>query len=350
MNRRHLLQGLSAAALLPLAAGVQAAPGDAALPLVSLVVNVQDFRYPDESAETVTRLCAILQAHGVRGDFYLTHPVLALYHERGHGAVVDALRAQGLCYHVRPPHPLFHPFDARLRGLGGEALALALRAAETQALDLATGALDPAREGGFLGVTTAMGRPPTCVGLPNPDPAIRAAALDLYRELGARAFVKYHGEKARPETPYEWTQGLLARPADIVIDRWAAAGEPRPDLWWNRAARGELSLDGRPEARLRARLSAWRGSRAPFVQVPIHENNVAHHGPDAWRETYWADEQKTVPRSPPYDLGARDPSRRRSRAEQERIFEAWEALVAWAAENSRVSTMEDLVALAPPAP
>ncbi len=350
-TRRDVLAALAASAAVAGLPGraratepVTAPPDDR--PVVSFVINVQDFLDPVGSARTLERMCASFARHGVRGDFYLTAPMVRLYQQHRRTDVLEALRGQGISYHVRPPHPLFHPFDARLSGLDAAALRATLRQFETQALDLATGQAIPDQPGGFAHVTDVFGRAPACVGLPNPDRTVKQAAMDVYRNMGARGVVWYHGERTKVDSPFEKRGGLLARPADIVVDRWLAPGERRPQLWWNRAARGGISGAGDPRSQLDARIAGWKAPRPPFVLLPIHEDNVTRSGPDAWRDIYWADTGKSRPKSPPYDLSTREVGQRRSDRESDAILDAYDALIAHCATRYRVLPMDGVVALA----
>lgn len=354
-SRRDLLPALAALPalpallLLPSPARAQApapvpapAPAPAPVPQLTFVVNVQDFRYLDDSADTVVALAALFRKHGVRGDFYLNGPMCERYLARRPDAIA-ALRDQGLCYHVRPPHPLFEGFDGRLEGASPQDLAALLLQAETQALDLATGALDPKAPGGFSLVRDTFGRAPSTVAMPNRNPAVRAAACATYRELGARAVVWFHGARTKADQPFEWQQGLLARPCDVAVDRWAAPGEQKEELWWNRYRDGQAPRGAGLAEHLAQQAAAWSGARAPYMLVLTHDNNYSRRGPDPWVHTYWTDNKKSAPRSPPYDLAAPDPGQARSKAEQRRILAALEEAVAWAAAHARVVTMEEIV-------
>jgi hypothetical protein len=243
---------------------------------------------------------------------------------------------------VRPPHPLFEGFDGRLAGASPQELSSLLLQAESQALDLATGALDPKAPGGFSLVRDTFGRAPSAVAMPNRNPAVRAAACATYRELGARAVVWFHGARTKADQPFEWQQGLLARPCDVAVDRWAAPGEQKEELWWNRYRDGQAPRGAGLAEHLAQQAAAWAGSRAPYMLVLTHDNNYSRRGPDPWVHTYWTDNKKSAPRSPPYDLAAPDPGQARSKAEQRRILAALEEAVAWAAAHARVVTMEEI--------
>jgi hypothetical protein len=55
---------------------------------------------------------------------------------------------------------------------------------------------------------------------------------------------------------------------------------------------------------------------------------------------------KGPPLSPPFKLDAPDVSRPRPKAEQEKIWKAYEDLVAWSGANLRVVTSKELVRMA----
>ncbi len=312
---------------------------------VTFVLNVHDTRYVNESADTVLRLIKIFQKYKVRGDFYLTAPKTEMFVKQ-RPDVIAALQESGMTisYHVRPPHPIYAGFDARLRNLDDEKLAAAVRDYEIYHLDLTTGDLQRDQPGGYAYVAKVFGRPPVVVSPQSGDPRIRAAALKVYADLGARMAVLYHESGTKLKQPFEWSHGLLARPSDFSVTRWALPGEPRESFWWNRLDSPQAAAFN-PTAYLKKRLTEWSGSRPPFITALIHENNFYRFGPEAWQFVY-TDPQTRRPLSPPYDLNAPDRSRPRSSEEQERIWKAYEELVAHAAAHLRVVTSEDIVAMA----
>jgi len=312
---------------------------------MSFVVNVHDFVHVDESADTLLRAIAIFEKHGVRGDFYLTGPMAKVYAEK-RPDVLARLRDSGMTvsYHVRPPHPLYDGFDQRLRGLSDADLAASLMDYERYGLDLSTGDLLRAERGGYSLVKEIFESAPVAVGAPSGDPRIRAAALRTYEELGAGMCVLYHETGTDLEKPFEYAEGLLVRPSDFSVTRWSAGENPSDDFWWNLLGRFGDAYD--PSGYLDLQLAAWTGGRPPFVTSLIHENNFARRGPEAWTSIYYADRDKKVPRTPPFDLNAKDMSRLRSTEEQEAIWTAYEKLVATAARDLRVVTSADLMGMA----
>ncbi|MFZ5476945.1 MAG: hypothetical protein ACOZNI_09245 [Myxococcota bacterium] len=333
------------AALLLLAAAPAKAPSPAdpcPSGCIQFAVNVHDVGHVGESADTVLRLVSIFERHHVRGEFYLTGPMVELYlAERPD--VIARLKASGMgvAYHVRAPHPLVPGFEAPLRDLDDAALAAALRDYETYRLDRATGALDRTRPGGFALARETFGAPPTTVVVPARDGRVKKAALELYRSLGAVGVVWYHEEGAPIERPIETRAGLVARPSDFSVTRWGTGGNGKGQFWWNRV--DDPAFD--PLAYLQARLAAWPHPRGAFVTALVHENNFPRKGAESWTRSYYTDASKDVPLPPPWDLTPPEDNTPRPASEQAAIWARYEALVAWSAANLRVVTMADVAAM-----
>lgn len=317
---------------------------------MTFAINVHDTVHVDESADTILRLIGIFEKYGVRGDFYLTAPMVSLYAER-RPEVIERLRDSNMTisYHVRPPHPLYNGFDDGLKNMDDAALAAAITDYETYRLVLATGGLLYDQPGGYAYVASVFGRDPVVASAPSGDRRIKTAAEKVYAGLGAQATVLYHEEGTDTKQPFEWVEGLLIRPSDFSVTRWGETGrEGKEPFWWNMLSTAKAA-EYDPTAYLQSQLSAWQAKntgRSPFITALIHENNFYRQGAEAWTPFYYADTGKKQPLSPPFDLNASDPSKPRSRAEQDAIWAAYEEMVAWAAANLRVATSEDIVALA----
>ncbi len=311
---------------------------------ITFAVNVHDFVNVDQSAETILRLIGIFEKYGVRGDFYLTGPQVWAYLEH-RPDVIERLRESGMTisYHVRPPHPAVPGFDRVLSGLSPDEAREVLRDYETYRLDLRTGGLLRDQPGGFTLLTQVFGKPPVVASIPSPK--WRDVILPVYAELGARMTLIYHETGTAPENPFEWVHGLLVRPSDFSITRWKAPGTEKELFWWNMIT-GPLRKFYDPLKHLKEELSRWSYSRPPFITVLIHENNFYRKGATPWLSIFYRDIKRRIPREPPYDLDAPDPSSPRSPEEQEAIWRAYEELVAYAAEDLCVVTSEDIVRMA----
>jgi hypothetical protein len=218
---------------------------------------------------------------------------------------------------------------------------------ETYELDLRTGKLNRDKPGGYAYVAQVFGRKPVTVGASDENPRVKEAALRNYASLGAQMAVLYHESGTDPDQPFEYRAGLLARPSDFSITRFALPGNPRGVFWWNmldtpRAAEFD------PMALLKRQLAEWKGPRPPFITCLIHENDFCRGDGPGWNNIYY-DEGKggaARPRKPPFDLNAPDRSRQRSAESRDAIFKKYEELVAFAAQNLRVVTSKDIVAMA----
>lgn len=321
---------------------------------ISFVINVHDWTHADESGQALMKLVDLLEAHGVRGDFYFTAEVTRQLVER-HPEVIERFRTSTMTisYHVRPPHPLYTGFDARLKGLDEAALYQVLLDYETYAIDLETGELDRSKSGGYTYVAEVFGTKPVVASAPNNDPRISAVAQRVYADLGARVTVMYHEEGTTLEQPFEYVNGLLVRPSDFSVTRVTSV-DGSDNFWWNFMSRPNAA-EYNPTGMLQDLLAEWTAkvagsdaARPPFVTALIHENNFYRSGAEGWSSIYFAMDrgQRGQPLQPPWNLDAPDPSRPRSASDQEAIWAAYEELVAYAAENLAVVTSEDLVNLA----
>lgn len=316
-------------------------------PKISFVINVHDFTHLDESAATLNRLMDIFTKHGVKGDFYLTGPMVSFY-ARTHPEVLQRLKETGMTisYHVRPPHALYEGFDSPLKGLSGNGLASVLRDYETYGLDLRTGGLVRSEKGGYLLAKETFSASPVTVVAPVDETATKDAAFRNYREMGAAACVLYHETGTDPEQPFEYREGLLVRPSDFSVTRWKEGDASEDLFWWNMLG-SRWAEEYRPLGYLQERLASWKEARPAFVTSLIHENNFARKGAEGWTSIYYTGTGTSrVPKKPPFDLSAKDPSSLRSRSEQEAIWEAYEEMVAWAAKEMQVVTSKDLVSIA----
>lgn len=321
---------------------------------ITFVINVHDTVHVDESADTILRLIGIYEKYGVRGDFYLTAPIVQAYN-RERPDVIERLKNSDMTisYHVRPPHPLYAGFDQSLQGQDGAALAATLRDYETFALDLTTGGLLRDQPGGYAYVADTFGRDPVCAPVPSKDPEVKSAGQQLYAGLGARMTLLYHEEGTDLDEPFVWVNGLLVRPSDFSITRWDAPGSTQSKkgeepFWWNMLM-GSSAAEYDPTSFLQERLAGWdaeAAGRPPIITSLIHENNFARSGPEGWTAFYFTGGDKSRPLSPPYDLTRPESSAPRSAEEQEAIWAAYDEMVAWASANLRVVTSEDIVTMA----
>lgn len=317
---------------------------------MTFAVNVHDWRFVNDSADTVLRLIGIFERHRVRGDFYLTAPVVERYvAERPE--VVQRLKGSGMTisYHVRAPHPLWRGFSGPLGDESDEEIRAALRDYETYQLDLKTGGLNREKPGGYRYVEQIFGRKPVAVGTSDAVPRVKALSSGVYAALGAQVGVFYHETGTRPDRPFEWRDGLLVRPSDFSITRFqtgrGALGGSGV-FWWNMQGTARAA-EFDPVERLKKELAAWKGGRPPYVTALIHENDFYREGGPGWNSIYFEGQgPQSRPRRAPFDLERPPSGSARSAAVREAIFTKYEELVACAAERLEVVTSEDIAARA----
>lgn len=362
---------------------------DEADPYMTFAINVHDIGHVQESVMTINRAVDIFQKYGVKGEFYITAPMIDLFQayadlyesdpaqdpnfdqERFPNYDSNIIRrlkssGMGISYHVRPPHPLYHGFDdefAALKKDEGE-LKAAVLAYETGKLDLQTGNLNSTESGGYSAVAGAFGINPTTIGLQSDDESIKSLAETVFAELGAKMVVHCHEDcidlENPPENPFTWVNGLLERPVDMNVTRWTTNEVSKSTFWWN-MLNGKYADAYDPTEKLESLITSWKGVRAPFIVSQIHENNFYRSGSESWTCVYYSctgnSSDKDSPLSPPYLIDPdplnliengldQDISTARSEEEQEAIWQAYEDMVAYAAEHLRVVTAQDIVDLA----
>jgi hypothetical protein len=313
----------------------------------TFVINCHDFVCPRESGDTLLRLVSLFEARGVRGDFYLTAPLVETYlAERPD--VIDRLRDTGQCisYHIRAPHPVtFRPtLERELAGLAYPQLLERLRAYETHGWDLTTGAPRAEGEGGYALVKRVFDGPPVSLGLNPGTPEVRWPELAVLRELGARMAIFSHEGGSDAAHPLVWRRGVLERPSDFSITRAASDSQ---NFWWNRVQDGP-QFD--PAGHLQAALSQLDADEAYFAQSLIHENNFYADASAPWSSIYFTGRaSRKRPLPPPYDLShalltPREP------AHCEAIWTAYDRLLDITVSDPRVRvvTSADLVAMVEP--
>jgi len=335
------------------ASPVTPAPCTESMGYMTFAINVHDWRHIDESADTLLRAISIFERQGVRGDFYLTGEMARLYGQK-RPDVVERLKSSGMTisYHVRPPQPTYAGFDDALKKLDDAQLLQTVRDYETYRLDMATGGLIRSEAGGYSLVSDLFERPPVVASAQSSNARIRETVLSVYKSMGAKMAVFYHEEGTPLDRPFEWRNGLLARPSDFSITRWREDSTPKKGteadkdpFWWNFMETPHADAYN-PAAYLERRMSEWTAPRPAFVTSLIHENNFVRSGAESWTAIYFADDGKAQPKSQPYDLNAPDPSKLRSQAQQDAIWIAYEEMVAYAAKTLKVVTSEEIVALA----
>ncbi|MBM3359712.1 MAG: hypothetical protein FJY54_18620 [Betaproteobacteria bacterium] len=314
---------------------------------ITFVVNTHDWRFTDDSAETVLRLVGMFEKRQVRGDFYLTAPLVESYVAK-RPDVIRRLKDSGMTisYHTRAPHALWRSFSKPLADKEGTALAGVLRDYETFQLDLRTGGLNRAQPGGYRYVEQVFGRKPVAVGTSDAPPPVKAASSRVFAELGAKVAVYHHETGTKLEEPFEFHEGLLARPSDFSVTRFPLPNNPQGTFWWSMVGTPrEAEFD--PVASLKKQLAEWRGPRAPFITVLIHENDFYREGGPGWNSIYFTGQgAQARPRRAPFDLDTPPTGRARPAETREAIFSKYEELVARAAATLRIVTSEDIAALA----
>lgn len=245
-------------------------------------VNVQDFSYPEKSAETVRKIIDIHEKYHVPVDIYLTSTMVDLY-EKDHPELLQKIKESSwaaAAYHIRPPYP-YHAqaFD----GIGLSALPKSeqyqtIMKYETHGIDLATGETTEA-PGGYAHLKEIMGYAPYVVGIAS-DPEIAGVVGSVYKNLGAQ-FAVAHSDNNIANLGDE-RYGLLARPEHVDLRLFEHLEEDA------KALIDQSFIDAKQK----------KGGEAPwFVGIKVHDNDFFAED-SAWVTVYLA---KGARKGPPYN-------------------------------------------------
>ena len=315
------------------------------LAYTNFVININDWVNPSQSADTLMRLIAIFEAHGVRGEFYFTAPVVDAY-VATRPDLIARLRSSKMTisYHIRPPHPLYQGYQSGLSGKSGAELKALLRDYETYKLSLTDQSLDKSQAGGFARVADVFGKKPFTVSVSNtgPDKALRSAAMDVYAEIGAKGAIVFHTGGTNPADPLETQRGLLVRPSDLGVAEFAVGNET--DYWWYRIIDPAVAPRWEPVLNMQTQLGAWTSKRKPFLVVLIHEHNFKRTGSEPFNSIYHVmnGQRPVSAKKAPWDLSTPDVTEALTAEQSEAIFVAYDRMVAWASQHTHVVTMEDI--------
>ena len=287
---------------------------------VLFTINTHDWVYLDRSIETLDRVIDIHEQYDVPVDIYLTDPMVQGY-QTSHGELMTRMQTSDLVamsYHVRPPSPYYPNFDhVGLDDLSDQELYDLLLSYENHALDLTTGAPDTSRPGGFDYLKTLMGYAPIAVGTNTGGGRITSTLFQIYGEMGT-TFRVVHG---RGIDLGERSNGVLNRPEHVEIKLYEyRRGEDAAEVIENAIAE---SCPGETES-----------CNAPiFVNIKFHENNFYTDG-TSWWPCFFADERKTRPLEPPFDLSAcEDVVQMKPQQQIENLWAIYEGAVRYISEN-----------------
>ena len=159
-------------------------------------LNVQDFSYPDRSADVIDRAITLHESVGVPVDVFLTTTMVDLY-QSNYPALLNRLITSpivALNYHTRPPLPYRTGYDwLGLTNMTSNAVFSVVTDYETHGLDLVTGT-STTNSGGYAKLKSLAGYAPFMVGIAS-DTQINGPVQTAFNRLGARINVVHGSAK-----------------------------------------------------------------------------------------------------------------------------------------------------------
>lgn len=281
---------------------------------LTFTLNVQDFAYPDRSADAVDRVITLHERYKVPVDIYLTDTALAGF-ETNHPGLMTRLRGSpyvALNYHIRPPKPYYARYDwAGLGDLGSADQMARIRDYETHVTDPITG-LPGSTSGGFARLKQLTGNHPVIASFQ--ADTLYDSVSQVFRELGASMTVSH----AMPYINLGTTvSGLAVRPEHYDLKLFQSPGQSVSSL----IEAGFAAAHNTP------------GAASPYVMgVKMHDNDFFALA-SAWTTTYI-----DASRAPPWDTST--VADLKSDTDIQAQWTLYESAVAWAdSQRGRVAAV-----------
>ncbi|MFY7997265.1 MAG: T9SS type A sorting domain-containing protein [Candidatus Kapaibacteriota bacterium] len=328
---------------------------------MNVVMNCHDFSQVRTSYETLSRLFAIYRKYNIIADFYFTEQ-LAQRLEWSYAGFLDSLRrsGMGINIHHRSPHALnFRPTrrEAQNPQLGiitlfrqgkiDEAIAECEKW-ERRRVNVATGGLDSAL-GGYDFIEQKSGTKPVCVGFGisgNFDAdSLAIGAMIPLKKSGLRATVDEHEGGADATYPFMSIRGVLARPADSSITRWAAGTMPRDTFWWKMVLTPDADAYS-PRRYAERQMSQVNRNQLTLINAIMHETDFSYDRPPFY-SVYYVEGTSGATNPVPYDTTAFPTDRiiPWSQRQKDAIWAKYDSLMQYIGThpNIRTITMQSLI-------
>jgi len=272
--------------------------------VVTFTLNIQDFSYPEMSADVLERLIIEHEKRGIPVEVFLTTTMVDEFSENNPG-LWDHLQTSpvvDISYHIRPPVPYRETsadtVDWEL--MSEQEIYDLVYAYETHGLDLVTG-LSTDQLGSFEKLTQLLGHPPTCVGAAAIQETVKMVQ-QVFSDLGAKCLVK----NSTYTDVGEYRSGMWLRPQHGDLKFFEALDVP-----------SETILQEAKETALAS------GGTAPyFLNLKMHDNNFFAEN-SAWTTVYLAPGARRD--GSPYDTSLK--STLLSLEEQNKVFDAYVSML-----------------------
>ncbi len=328
---------------------------------MNVVMNCHDFSQVKTSYETLSRLFAIYRKYNIIADFYFTEQ-LAQRLEWSYVGFLDSLRraGMGINIHHRSPHALnFRPTrrEAQNPQLGiitlfrqgktDEAIAECEKW-ERRRVNVATGGLDSAL-GGYDFIEQKSGTKPVCVGFGisgNFDAdSLAIGAMIPLKKSGLRATVDEHEGGADATYPFMSIRGVLARPSDSSITRWAAGTMKSDTFWWKMVLTPDADAYS-PRRYAERQMAQVNRNQLTLINAIMHETDFSYDRPPFY-SVYYVEGTSGATNPVPYDTTAFPTDRiiPWSQRQKDAIWAKYDSLMQYigAHPNIRTITMQSLI-------
>lgn len=322
---------------------------------MNIVLNCHDFSQVKTSYSTLSRAFTLFKQYGLVADYYFTEQ-LAQRLEWNYPGFLDSLRraGMGINIHHRAPHALtFRATQANApkaqldiitlfrQGKTDEAYAQ-MEQWERKRVNVSNGSLDSAL-GGFDFIEKYSGVKPLCVGFGTSnaldEDSLALGALFALKKYGLRATVLEHEGGADPTYPFMFTRGLLERPADFSVTRWAGGSIDSNQFWWKMVISKDSAVYN-PKKYLETQIASLNKNQLTVANAIIHETDFSYDRPPFY-SVYYVTGTAGQTNPIPYDTTAFPTDRIQPWSQQQKdaVWARYEEMLQFISANSSIKTV-----------
>jgi hypothetical protein len=274
-------------------------------------LNVQDFSYPDRSAEVIDRAVTLHESVGVPVDVFLTTTMVDMYQSNYPALFTRLLTSPvvALSYHTRPPKP-YHNGYSNLTSLTSNQVYDLVTNYETHELDLITGQ-PTTNPGGYVKLRGLAGYAPFIVAALTTAP-LKGPVHTAFNKLGARVAV-VHGRAVNFTNRLVY--GMYEKPEHVDLRLF------------------ETNYDGVAPSVILSNAFTW--ARASNNVVPPYFVGVKMHDNDFFaQDSAWVTVYQNGPHVPPWTNAYTLKSPLLTTNEMTNMWNRYEAMVRYVGSNT----------------
>lgn len=237
-------------------------------------LNVQDFSYPQYSAQIVDKIITLHEQQQVPLDIYLTDTMGQIFHDDYPELFSRLITSSvvAVSYHTRPPRPYASSNDwYGIKQMSASDRYNTIMRYETHAVDPSSGETTDDK-GGYQQLADLLGYKPYAASALSDSQNVNSSSRQVFKDLGARFTLTHGGTTTLGET----LDGLLLRPEQLDYRLFEQVGNNAINAFENALAQAQQQTDA---------------GTIPFIGVKMHDNDF-FASQSAWVTIYVQDSKR----------------------------------------------------------